>query len=136
MTGKGTGWILHGNMRAVPRLSTNGKLGTGFSDLSRHQIRPARQSSSASGRVACPQLSALPKRVPDPASLYRIDLGCSLQHGAFEQLRIPNPQIQVSDPDESPIFFMLRLLDRLTAMGTTPAADPMEYGRTLRPFRR
>jgi len=66
----------------------------------------------------------------------RIDLGCSLQHGAFEQLRIPATHIQVSHPDESLIFFMLRLLDRLRAMGTTPAADLMEYGRTLRSFRR
>ena len=86
-----------------------------------------RQSRSASGLTT--------------AHLSRIDLGCSLAHGAFEQLDIrnpdfPAPHIQVSDPDESLIFFMLRLLDRLRAMGTAPAADLMEYGRTLRSFRR
>jgi hypothetical protein len=70
---------------------------------------------------------------PGPSS---IDLGCSLQHGAFEQLRLPAPHIQISDPDESLIFFMLRLLDRLRDLGTAPAADLMEYGRALRSFRR
>jgi hypothetical protein len=70
---------------------------------------------------------------PGPSS---IDLGCSLKHGAFEQLHIPAPHIQISDPDESLIFFMLRLLDRLRDLGTAPAADLMEYGRALRSFQR
>jgi len=62
------------------------------------------------------------------ASSHRIDLGCVFQHGAFEQLYIrslefPSPHIQISDPDESLIFFMRSLpasglLDRLRAMGT------------------
>lgn len=111
----------------------------------------------------------------------RIDLGCSLEHGAFEQFpsrprsiapirnrpRVvgirsgpapgarslapssglcplpsnvwplsadPCPLFAV--PDESLIFFMLRLLDRLRDLGTAPAADLMEYGRALRSFRR
>jgi hypothetical protein len=63
-------------------------------------------------------------------SLNRIDLGCSLQHGAFENAG----QIRISDPDESLIFFVLRLLDRLREMGTAPATDLGEYGRCLRSF--
>jgi hypothetical protein len=62
-----------------------------------------------------------------PAS-QRLDLGCSLEHGSFEL----NKKVQVSTPDESLIFFVLRLLERLREMGTAPAADLMEYGRTLR----
>ena len=65
-----------------------------------------------------------------PDSLNRIDLGCSLQHGAFENAA----QIRISVPDESLIFFVLRLLDRLQAMGTAPATDLGEYGRCLRSF--
>jgi hypothetical protein len=38
----------------------------------------------------------------------------------------------VSRRDESLIFFMIRLLDRLRAMGTAPAADRMRYGRFRR----
>lgn len=72
---------------------------------------------------------------------YRLDLGCSLAHGAFELLEIPSPEfpsphIQVSEPDEALIFFMLRLLDRLRELGTAPAADFMEYGRFLKSFQR
>jgi hypothetical protein len=78
----------------------------------------------------------------------RLDLGCSLQHGAFECLvgqAVPparsrarqlaaSLKITVSSPDESLIFFVLRLLERMRAMGT-PAADLMEYGRSLRSFK-
>lgn len=83
-------------------------------------VRPALAALSSSARA-------------DPLS--RIDLGCSLQHGAFEQIRIPSPYVHISEPDESLIFFMLRLLDRLRALGTAPAADLMQYGRGLRSFR-
>jgi hypothetical protein len=60
----------------------------------------------------------------------RLDLGCSLQHGAFEQTRT----INTSSPNESLIFFILRLFERLREMGTAPAADLMQYGRSLRSF--
>jgi hypothetical protein len=43
--------------------------------------------------------------------------------------------MRVSTPDESLIFFILRLLERLREMGPAPAADLMEYGRSLRSFR-
>jgi hypothetical protein len=51
-----------------------------------------------------------------------LDLGCCLEHGSFEDTNI-------SSPDNSLIFFLLRLLDRLRAMGTTPAIDWGEYFR-------
>jgi hypothetical protein len=46
------------------------------------------------------------------------------------------PVVHVSTPDESLIFFILRLLERMREMGTAPAADLVEYGRSLRSFRR
>lgn len=61
----------------------------------------------------------------------RLDLGCALEHGSFERT---NKGIKVSTANESLIFFMLRLLDRLRKQGTAPAADLMEYGRRLRSF--
>ncbi len=60
----------------------------------------------------------------------RIDLGCCLEHGAFDYIR----SVRVSHSEESLIFFILRLLERLRAMGTAPAADWMQYGRSLRSF--
>ena len=62
-----------------------------------------------------------------------LDLGCSLEHGAFEQSK--TKALRISEPDESLIFFVLRLIERLRAMGTAPAADLMQYARSLRSFR-
>jgi hypothetical protein len=50
----------------------------------------------------------------------QLDIGCCLQHGSFEGQTI-------SSPDNSLIFFILRLLDRLRAMGTAPAIDWSQY---------
>ncbi len=61
----------------------------------------------------------------------RVDLGCSLEHGAFETT---GPSVAVSEPDEALIFFVLRLIERLRAMGTAPAADLMQYARSLKSF--
>jgi hypothetical protein len=61
-----------------------------------------------------------------------LDLGCCLEHGAFEKTRT----LRVSEPAESLIFFVLRLIERLRAMGTAPAADLMQYARSLRSFRK
>jgi len=125
-----------------PRKQTIAASGRTVPNFKTHTASPAPLHTSARGQTDRQQRSPSPSpRPPSPSELHRIDLGCSLQHGAFEQLDIrspefPSPHIQVSDPDESLIFFMLRLLDRLRAMGTTPAADLMEYGRTLRSFRR
>jgi len=52
----------------------------------------------------------------------QLDLGCCLEHGSFEGKT-------VSAPNQSLIFFLLRLLDRLRAMGTAPAIDWSEYGK-------
>ena len=49
-----------------------------------------------------------------------LDIGCCLEHGAFEDNHI-------SSPDESLVFFILRLLDRLRAMGTATAIDWSQY---------
>lgn len=89
----------------------------------------------------------------------RLDLGCSLEHGAFEAQWHKPPvscgsknqptrssggsragnggakNIQISSADESLIFFILRLFDRLRQLGTAPAADLMKYGQGLRSFR-
>jgi hypothetical protein len=51
-----------------------------------------------------------------------LDMGCCLEHGAFEDNH-------VSLPDESLVFFIIRLLDRLRAMGTAPAVDWSQYAR-------
>jgi hypothetical protein len=61
-----------------------------------------------------------------------LDLGCCLEHGAFEQSK----SLRISEPDESLIFFVLRLIERLRAMGPAPAADLMQYTRSLRSFRK
>jgi len=63
----------------------------------------------------------------------RLDFGCALQHGAFEWT--PNSGLHFSPPDEALIFFVIRLMVRLRALGTAPAADLMEYGRALRSLR-
>jgi hypothetical protein len=61
----------------------------------------------------------------------RLDLGCSLEHGSFEQTRV----LKVSTQEESLIFFILRLLERLRAQGTIPPANLMKYGRHLESFK-
>ena len=67
-----------------------------------------------------------------------IDLGCALEHGAFEAVRDPAPddrQLQdteVSDAETSLIFFVTRLLYRLQQMSSVPAIDYPEYGRAFR----
>ena len=53
---------------------------------------------------------------------HQLDIGCCLEHGSFDGETI-------SSPDQSLIFFLIRLLDRLRAMGTAPAIDWSQYGR-------
>jgi hypothetical protein len=67
----------------------------------------------------------------EPRPTHRLDLGCSLEHGSFEQTE----KVKVSIQEESLIFFILRLLERLRAQGTAPAADLMKYGRHLESFK-
>ena len=61
-----------------------------------------------------------------------IDLGCVLTQAAFETSK---SGLRLSHPTESLIYFVLRLIERLRALGNAPAADLMSYGRTLRSFR-
>ena len=60
-----------------------------------------------------------------------LDIGCCLEYGAFEQTHT----LRISSPDESLIFFVLRLLERLRAMGPAPAIDLMQYARGLQSFK-
>jgi hypothetical protein len=41
---------------------------------------------------------------------------------------------RLSVAEESLIFFVIRLVERLREMGTAPACDLMEYGRSLKSF--
>jgi len=66
----------------------------------------------------------------EPRSTHRLDLGCAIQHGSFEQTKT----ITVSTPEESLIFFIFRLLERLRAQGAAPATDLMKYGKDLESF--
>ncbi len=63
-----------------------------------------------------------------------LDLGCVVRQGAFEN-RTPR-SMRLSTPAESLIFVMLRLIERLRALGNAPAADLMSYGRSLESFAR
>jgi len=77
------------------------------------------------------------ERLPDALAILKgnqfLDLGCALRDGAFEKTRGKKPRI--SESGESLIYLMLRLLDRLRALGTAPAADLMAYVRTLDSFK-
>jgi len=53
-------------------------------------------------------------------SRQNLNIGCCLEHGSFEDNRI-------SSPDQTLVFFIIRLLDRLRAMGTAPAIDWSAY---------
>jgi len=62
----------------------------------------------------------------------RIDLGCALEEASFEY----DGSLTVSDPEETLIFFVLRLVERLNALGPAPATDLMRYVRGLGSFQR
>lgn len=62
----------------------------------------------------------------------RIDLGCALEEASFEYAG----SLTVSDPDDALIFFVLRLVERLNALGPAPATDLMRYVRGLGSFQR
>lgn len=78
------------------------------------------------------KISTLLRQMPPEE---RLDLGCSLEQGSFELTQTTaSPRIKFSSPDEALIFFMIRLAERLRAMGTAPAVDLMEYPRSLPDF--
>ncbi len=76
------------------------------------------------------------KRLPEALAVLTpeqsLDLGCALRDGAFEKTAAT---FRLSTPSESLIFLMLRLIDRLRALGTAPAADLAAYTRTLESFK-
>ncbi len=61
-----------------------------------------------------------------------VDLGCVVTQGAFETAKRGR---RFSRESESLICFMIRLIERLRALGNAPAVDLMSYGRTLESFR-
>ena len=62
----------------------------------------------------------------------RLDFGCALLHGAFEMLpEGESYSIHFSPAREALVFFFIRLVERLRALGTAPAADLMAYARLL-----
>jgi hypothetical protein len=63
----------------------------------------------------------------------RLDLLCSLRHGSAEATYSEENRVYLdtSAPDAALIFFFLRLLERLQALGTVPAIDLREYGKAL-----
>ena len=64
----------------------------------------------------------------------RIDFGCALKNGSFCVEYEPKFSMKVSAPDESLLFFFLRLLMRLQSIGTVPAIDIEEYAKALQSF--
>jgi hypothetical protein len=61
-----------------------------------------------------------------PAS-QRVDLGCSVSQFAFEY----DGSLHISEAKETLIFFVLRLIERLNALGPAPPIDLMSYVRGL-----
>ena len=59
----------------------------------------------------------------------RLDLGCALDRGSFEHAHT----IKISSQSRALAFFFLRLIDRLQATGTAPAADIKAYLKNLAP---
>jgi hypothetical protein len=91
--------------------------------------RPILAGLLATTSVWSPQTFS--KNLKSALTAHRLDLGCCLERGSFEQTR----KITVGIPEESLIFFILRLLERLKAQGTAPTADLMKYGRYLESFK-
>jgi hypothetical protein len=83
-------------------------------------LRRARQEPERTARGALNNANRR-SRPAALCALERLDIGCCLEHGSFEDNHI-------SSPDQSLVFFIIRLLDRLRAMGTAPAIDWSQYG--------
>jgi hypothetical protein len=61
-----------------------------------------------------------------------LDIGCAVRHGGFAvNWKDGEPTLEVSEPESSLMFFLLRLFGALQALGTVPAIDLAEYGRSL-----
>ncbi len=64
----------------------------------------------------------------------RIDIGCALKNGSFCVEYEPKFLLKKSAPDESLLFFFLRLLMMLQSIGTVPAINIEEYAKALQSF--
>jgi|SRR5215813_980621 len=66
-------------------------------------------------------------------SMERLDLGCAAKDGGFEILHntVQGLQLTISRPDQALVFFLMRLLDRLQAVGTVAAIDYAAYSKQL-----
>lgn len=61
-----------------------------------------------------------------------LDIGCAVRHGGFAVTWDGNePTADFSEAESSLMFFLLRLFGALQALGTVPAIDLKEYGRSL-----
>lgn len=70
--------------------------------------------------------------IKDTDELSRIDIGCSLEKGSFiVKYGIDSFSFEISSPDETLIYFFLKLLTILQELGTVPAMDINAYGRAL-----
>ncbi len=74
--------------------------------------------------------STLASRLEKLPELHRIDLGCALDCASFETA----DRLMVSEGDETLIFFLMRLVERLDALGPAPRVDLMRYARGVRSF--
>ncbi|OGX82706.1 hypothetical protein BEN47_18275 [Hymenobacter lapidarius] len=65
--------------------------------------------------------------------LQHVDLGCVLDRGSFNITYNAESghSRELSTPEESLIYFFLKLLSRLQRMGTVPAIDIEQYARVL-----
>jgi hypothetical protein len=119
------------SVRALHRTSV--PVIAGGSKRSAIQPQPILAGLLATGSVWNPKTFAPNLRRALSSLKNPLDLGCALDHGAFEYKR---RSLRISQRDESLIFFVIRLIERLRAMGTAPAADLTLYARGLRSFRK
>ena len=64
----------------------------------------------------------------------QINIGCALKNGSFCVEYEPKFSLKKSAPDESLLFFFLRLLMMLQNIGTVPAINIEEYAKALQSF--
>jgi hypothetical protein len=62
----------------------------------------------------------------------QIDIGCALEHGTFSMRQIDSqPVVEVSQPSNSLITFVMTLIRQLQTMGSAPAIDYDAYLNTI-----
>jgi hypothetical protein len=118
-----------GALNVAPAILPASRLSSRLSSAKTRPPGSALSSRTAQDREARPSGSALSSRTAQGREAR--PSGSALSSSARGPV---GNRISTSTPDESLIFFILRLMERLRAMGTAPAADLMEYGRSLRSF--